>query len=200
MHSTRFGFTERPLLRKPHTAFGRSGEFTPGGNEFDEATKDLTEDDLLLPWLMAGHAKELGYSVGSKKDPSQNDHRNQTRYFYLYMLFRVASQVLSGSPQLEPSARLGFYKQLFKLRDDYLVNGADETAFKAFKAILDTADKLVATYMNWPRSGHWFQDRNAFPMKNQDLLIENRRRGLFRPVGDLFVTQSSLEKGRDSAW
>ena len=100
------------MLRKPHTAFGRSGEFTPGGNEFDEATKDLAEDDLLVPWLMAGHAKELGYSVGSKKDPSQNDHRNQTRYFYLYMLFRVASQVLSGSPQLEPSARLGFYKML----------------------------------------------------------------------------------------
>ena len=175
------------VLRKPHTAFGRSGEFTPGGNEFDEATKDLTEDDLLVPWLMAGHAKELGYSVGSKKDPSQNDHRNQTRYFYLYMLFRVASQVLSGSPQLEPSARLGFYKQLFKLRDDYLVNGADETAFKA---ILDTADKLVATYMNLASLGHWFQDRNAF-LKNQDLLIENR---IVQASGDLFVTQSELRK------
>jgi hypothetical protein len=103
------------ILRKPHTAFGRSGEFTPGGSEFDEATTGLTEDDLLVPWLMAGHAKELGYSVGSKKGPSQNDHRNQTRYFYLYMLFRVASQVLSGSPQIELPARSGFYEQLLKL-------------------------------------------------------------------------------------
>ena len=85
------------VLRKPHTAFGRSGEFTPGGSEFDEVTKALTEDDLLVPWLMARHAMDRGYSIGSKKSLGPNDYRNQTRYFYLYMLFRVASQVLTGN-------------------------------------------------------------------------------------------------------
>ena len=175
------------ILRKPHTAFGRSGEFTPGGNEFDEATTGLTEDDLLIPWLMAGHAKELGYSVGSKKGPSQNDHRNQTRYFYLYMLFRVASQVLSGSPQIEPSARSGFYEQLLTLRDNYRANGEEETAFKA---LLDTADKLVATYMNLASLGHWYQDRNAF-LKSQDLLIETK---IGQASGDLLVTQADLRE------
>ena len=136
---------------------------------------------------MAGHAKELGYSVGSKKGPAQNDHRNQTRYFYLYLLFRVASQVLSGSPQIEPSARSGFYEQLLKLRDNYRANAEEETAFKA---ILDTADKLVATYMNLASLGHWYQDRNAF-LKSQDLLIENK---IGQASGDLLVTQTDLRE------
>ena len=180
-------FYAAAILRKPHTAFGRSGEFTPGGNEFDEVSTGLTEDDLLVPWLMAGHAKELGYSVGSKKGPSQNDHRNQTRYLYLYMLCRVASQVLSGSPHVEPSARSVFYEQLLTLRDDHHAHAKDDTVFKA---ILDTADRLVATYMNLASLGNWYQDRNAF-LKSQDLLLENR---IVQASGDLLVTETELRE------
>ena len=149
---------------------GGAGEFTPGGTEFDQAMKDLTEYDLLVPWLMAGHAVERGYSIGSKKDLTQNDYRNQTRYFYLFMLFRVASQVLSGSPQVEPSQRQDFYEQLLKLRLDYLASSGQETAFKA---ILDTADNLVATYMTMAHEFDWFYDRNAF-LKSQELLNQER--------------------------
>ena len=158
------------ILRKPHTAFGRSGEFTPGGTEFEQAMKDLTEYDLLVPWLMAGHAAERGYSIGSRKSLTQNDYRNQTRYFYLFMLFRVASQVLSGSPQVAPSQRQDFYEQLLKLRNDYLTSSGQETAFKA---ILDTADNLVATYMTMAHEFDWFYDRNAF-LKSQELLNQER--------------------------
>ena len=173
------------ILRKPHTAFGRSGEFTPGGNEFDEAMKDLNEGDLLIPWLMAGHAMERGYSVGSKKVLNQNDYRNQTRYFYLFVLFRVASQVISGSPQVEPSKRLRFYEQLLQLRSEYL---DDADADTAFKAILDTADNLVATYMNMAQQFGWFYDRNAF-LKSHDLLDEER---IAQASGSFLVKQAEL--------
>ena len=175
------------ILRKPHTAFGRSGEFTPGGNEFDETIKDLTEDDLLVPWLMARHAMERGYSVGSKKDLSQNDYRNQTRYFYLCMLFRVASDVLSGSPQVELSNRRDFYEQLLKLRGDYLDNSEEDTAFKA---ILDTADQMVAIYMNMAQQSEWFYDRNAF-LKSPELLNEER---IVLASGSFLVNKAEIKE------
>ena len=175
------------ILRKPHTAFGRSGEFTPGGSEFDEAIKDLTVDDLLVPWLMAKHAMERGYSVGSKKDPTQNDYRNQTRYFYLYMLFRVASQVLLESPQVDPSKRQNFYDQLLRLRCDHRTKAGEETAFQS---MLDTADKLVATYMSLANLSKWFQDRNAF-LKSQDLLMEER---IVLSSSELTVNESRLRE------
>lgn len=179
------------ILRKPHTAFGRSGEFTPGGSEFDEAIKDLSEDDLLVPWLMAKHAVDLGYTVRSKKDPTQNDFRNQTRYFYLFVLFRVASQVLLESTQIDPLQRQDFYLQLLTLRDSYLANNAQEDT--AFHAMLDTADRMVSTYMNLASHSNWFQDRNAF-LKNQDLLMEDR---IILASSELSVRQQDIrEKAR----
>lgn len=174
------------VLRKPHTAFGRSGEFTPGGSEFDEVTKALTEDDLLVPWLMARHAMDRGYSIGSKKSLGQNDYRNQTRYFYLYMLFRVASQVLTGTPEIDPINRLDFYEQLLKLREDYLAKPAEETAFRA---ILDIADNLVATYMTMANQFKWFYDRNAF-LKNQELLNQER---IVQASGQLVLKEAELK-------
>ena len=174
------------VLRKPHTAFGRSGEFTPGGSEFDEVTKALTEDDLLVPWLMARHAMDRGYSIGSKKSLGPNDYRNQTRYFYLYMLFRVASQVLTGTPEIDPIYRLDFYEQLLKLRDDYLARPSEETAFRA---ILDIADNLVATYMTMANQFKWFYDRNAF-LKNQELLNQER---IVQASGQLVLKEAELK-------
>ena len=176
------------ILGKPHTAFGRSGAFTPGGNEFDDVMKDLNEEDLLVPWLMARHAVERGYSIGSKKDLTQKtDYRNQTRYFYLYMLFRVASQVLCGSPLVDPSRRQELYKKLLKLRSDYEANGGEETAFKA---MLDTADHLVATYMNLAQQFEWFYDRNAF-LKSQEILNQER---IVQASGELLVKDAELRE------
>ena len=174
------------VLRKPHTAFGRSGEFTPGGSEFDEVTKALTEEDLLVPWLMAHHAVERGYSVRSQKSLAQNDYRNQTRYFYLYLLFRVASQVLTGTPEIDSIKRLEFYDQLLKLRDDYLAKPSEETAFRA---ILDIADNLVATYMTMAAQFNWFYDRNAF-LKNQELLNQER---IVQASGQLVLKEAELK-------
>jgi len=175
------------VLSKPHTAFGRSGEFTPGGSEFEEATKDLTQDDLLIPWLMARHAMERGYSIGSKKNATLSDYRNQTRYLYLYVVFRIASQVLNGSQQIDRSSRDVFYGQLAQLRDDYVANDEGNTAFGA---ILDIADDLVATYMGLAHQLHWFYDRNAF-LKSQELLNEER---IAQASGQLFLKAGELEE------
>ena len=175
------------ILGKPHTAFGRSGEFTPGGSEFDEVTKDLTEDDLLVPWLMAQHAEERGYSIGSKRTLAQNDYKNQTRYFYLYMMFRVASQLLTGVPQVTPSNRADFYEQLITLRNKYLNNNQEETTFKS---ILDVADLLVATYMGMAQQFGWFQDRNAY-LKSQELLNEER---IAQASGPLIIREAEIKQ------
>jgi hypothetical protein len=115
---------------------------------------------------MARHAEARGYSIGAKHGVAPDDFRNQTRYLYLYMLFRVVSQVLTGTPEIDNTNRQEFYAKLTKLRADYLAGSAEQTAFAA---LLDAADTVVATYMGLARELNWFFDRNAF-LKSQELL------------------------------
>ena len=102
------------------------------------------------------------------------------------MLFRVASQVLTGTPEIDPINRLDFYEQLLKLRDDYLSRPSEETAFGA---ILDIADNLVATYMTMANQFKWFYDRNAF-LKNQELLNQER---IVQASGQLVLKEAELK-------
>ena len=86
---------------------------------FDEVTENLTSADLLVPWLIAGDAASLGYSVGAKWHDKGEDHRSQTRYFFLYVFFRFASQVLLEATHIDLDRRPDLYDALVKLRDDF---------------------------------------------------------------------------------
>ena len=136
---------------------------------------------------MAQYAEERGYSLGTKKSLAEDDYRNQTRYFYLYMLFRVTSQVLRETPEIDPTTRHEFYQQLIQLRDDHLARPSEETPFLA---LLDIADTVVATYMGMASQLKWFFDRNAF-LKSQDLLNQER---ILQASGQLLLKEKDLRQ------
>ena len=75
---------------------------------------------------------------------------------------------------------------MLKLRDDYLARPSEETAFRA---ILDIADNLVATYMTMANQFKWFYDRNAF-LKNQELLNQER---IVQASGQLVLKEAELK-------
>lgn len=156
------------VLGKPHTAFGRSINFTPGGREFDEIMDGLTPDDLLVPWLVAQDAGALGYSKGAKWDAGADDHRNQTRYFFLYIFFRVVNEVLRKSPVADLATRHQLYRDIVRLRK----HGGDEKP-DPYADFLRIADGAVGTYMKLASANRWYQDRNSF-LKRDELLDESR--------------------------
>lgn len=147
------------VLGKPHTAFGRSGQFAPEGDEFNRTMEGITVDDLLVPWLMAQQAVELGYSAGAKRAISSHDeHRNQTRYFYLYVLFHIAARILFDA---ETADRFDLYRSFMRLRDSRAQAG-HETRQHPFTQLLSKADQCVKTYMTLARNQNWYTDRNSF--------------------------------------
>jgi hypothetical protein len=156
------------ILAKPHTAFGRSGEFTPGGSEFDNIMLDLTTDDLLVPWMTARYAEGLGYSVGAKWHAATDDHRNQTRYFYLYGFFRIANTILHDSSVIDRSRRGELYRLVLSLHQDHQRTPANDSLLSR---LLNKADVFVSTYMALAAANKWYADRNAF-LKSQELLAE----------------------------
>lgn len=158
------------VLGHPHTAFGRSGDFTPGGREFDEIMEGLTSDDLLVPWIIAKHAEQKGYSVGARWHATAEDHRNQTRYFFLYCFFRIAAQLVRGTPTLDHGTRHSLYDDLLRMREHSLASPDGDSPFRD---ILKIADTVVLTYMTLAQSENWYVDRNAF-LKREDLLDEVR--------------------------
>lgn len=157
---------------KPHVAFGRSGDFTPGGAEFDEVIKNLYADDLLYPWLVAQDAQhgDLHYSVGAKWYAGGDDHQNQTRYFFLYLFYRVAHEVLLGSPMIDAASRSKLYADIAALRQHWLTT---PDAVTPYHRLLVAADQSVVTYMALAKTKTWYADRNAF-LKSTDLLTEDR--------------------------
>jgi hypothetical protein len=52
------------VLGKPQDAFGRSGDFAPGGQKFEGLVNELTADSLFVPWMIAQQAQGIGYTKG----------------------------------------------------------------------------------------------------------------------------------------
>ena len=162
-------FYSAAVLGQPHTAFGRSGDFTPGGREFDIVMDGLTADDLFIPWLVARDAAERGYSVGAKLHVSGDDHRNQTRYFFAYMFFRVVSTVFHDTPDVDTATRGDLYQKLLRLRDQANAPDAPDAPDAPYRQLLELADGAVATYMALAKRQNWYTDRNAF-LKGSEIL------------------------------
>lgn len=174
------------ILGRPHIAFGRSGDFTPGGREFDKID-DLQADDLLVPWLIAQDGAALGYSVGAKHGSTGEDHRNQTRYFFLYVMFWITSQVLQDSTKVDPSTRHDLYAKLIRLQQHHLQAQADENPFRQLLAM---ADETVFTYMNLAKQQNRYEDRNAF-LKSAELVNES---GLLMASGAALMRKDTIRR------
>ena len=155
------------VFGKPHIAFGRSGDFTPEGKEFDAVMGGIIPNDLLVPWIVARDAQDMGYSVGAKRNQPLDDHRNQTRFLFLYYFFRVAARVLLDMPKVEMDKREELYDSITRLRQK------DSKGEPVYKELLNKADGIVSTVMQLAVAEKWFSDRNAF-LKQQELLDEKK--------------------------
>ncbi len=153
------------VLGKPHIAFGHSGEFMPGGREFEEVVKDLQPDDVFVPWIIAQHARELGYTAIAQRNPVPGtSHRGQTRYLFLFLFFRLLrEEVVKGSTNEK------MYSLLKSLKADYDQNPQPQHLFYQLLALTDEA---VATYMALAESQLWYKDRGAF-LKSKELIQED---------------------------
>ena len=157
---------------KPHLAFGRSIAFTPGGQEFDELVRDLRSDDLLVPWLIANHAKVLGYTSTNLRDPQpSNRHRVQTRYLFLYLFFRILRETLRQAG-LRVEERSHVYEILKPLEAEYRILTVSREQHP-FGRLLRLADLSVVTYMRLAERERWFLDRNSY-LKRDELINETR--------------------------
>jgi hypothetical protein len=159
------------LLGKPYLTFGHSGDFTPGGREFDETVKDIEADDLLIPWMIAAQARELGYTAIAQRNPKpETAHRGQTRYFFLYLFFRLAKDVFIRYSSNDAPTKHDIYRMLKAIKADY---DLQPNPNHPFYQLLTLTDVGVATYMDLAEDERWFSDRNSF-FKREELIRNNR--------------------------
>ena len=155
------------ILEKPYNAFGRSAEFTPGGEEYDNVVENLSGDDLLIPWQISGYASQQGYTKVTQRNPQPGtEHRAQTRYFFLFLFFRLTREALT-QVQL-PIDKNGIYKALHMLIEDYKKTPDNS---HAFATLLQLTDDAVATYMDLAEQQKRYTDRNSF-LKRVELIDE----------------------------
>ena len=160
------------ILNKPHDTFGHSGNFMPGGEKFDEVIKDVKSDDLLVPWMIAGQAREkLGYTAMAQRNPQEGtEHRTQTRYLFLYLFFRLAREILTRVMGKSEVTKDEMYHMLKEVKEDYDKNPQQQHPF--YQLLLLT-DEAIATYMALAEAERWYTDRNSF-LKREELISEGR--------------------------
>lgn len=165
-------FYAASMLGKPNDAFGRSGDFMPGGEKFDDVAKDLTAQDLLVPWLVASAARELlGYTAQAKHNPAPGtEHRAQTRFLFLYLFFMLTRNALAIMQPNTDFSRQDLYHMIMIMREDYKLH---LRADHPFRKLLTLTDEAIATYMELAKIGEWYTDRNSF-LKREDLLKIDR--------------------------
>jgi len=186
-------------LGKPHLAFGHSSYFAPGGEEFVETVKGLTADDLLLLWTLALQARKLGYTDRkhrAHRRSTSDEHREQTRYLFLFLLFRLLSLVVIelDTTGEDPGPGLGrrirnrlarftldttgedpgpgrerIYSILKVIKADY-----DQTPYPEhpFNRLLTLADESVSAFMELAELDGWSRDRTAFLASKESIQEE----------------------------
>jgi hypothetical protein len=187
-------------LGKPHLAFGHSSYFAPDGEEFVKTVDGLTADDLLHSWTLFQQARKLGYTDRihrAKRRSSSDEHREQTRYLFLFLLFRLLSLVVIelDATAEDPGPGLGrrvrnrlarfsldatggdpgpsrerIYSVLKAVKADY-----DQTphAEHPFNRLLTLADESVSALMELAEVDGWSRDRTAF-LASKEAIQEER--------------------------
>lgn len=159
------------LLGKPHLAFGHSSYFAPGGEEFEKTIDSLTCDDLLIPWMLAGHARILGYTNRTRKPGQQTEeHRIQTRYFFLFLFFRLLKDVTIKLTKKQEISNGEMYSLLKIIKEDY---DRESLPQHPFAHLLTLSDETVATYMALAEQERWYSDRSAFFKSKESIKEEH---------------------------
>jgi hypothetical protein len=159
------------LLNKPHLAFGHSSSFAPGGDEFEKAMENLTSDDLLIPWMIAGHARKRGYTNRTRQTDQQREpHRIQTRYFFLFLFFRLFKEVITKLTGKKEVSKSEIYQILKVVQADYDLSPQLD---HPLNVLLSLSDESVATFMALAETGQWYTDRSAFFKSKESIKEEH---------------------------
>jgi hypothetical protein len=144
----------------------------PGGEKFDEVAKNLTADDLLVPWLVASAAKEaLGYTAQARHNPKPGtEHRAQTRFLFLYFFFLLAQNTLTKLLSSSDYSRYDLYKMLKEIKEDYDQHPESD---HPFYQLLSLTDEAVVIYMALAEEENCYTDRNSF-LKREELIKPDR--------------------------
>ncbi len=155
------------ILGKPHDAFGRSGEFMPEGEKFHLIT-NLSVDDLFIPWMIAGEAKNrLGYTTSTqRKSTPDTMHRVQTRYHFLYLFFRFSREVLSTITMKSEVKDEEIYLMLNAIKADFEKHPREQ---HPFLQLLTLTDEAIYTYMRLAEQQRWYTDRNSFLHREESI-------------------------------
>lgn len=157
------------VLGKPYLAFGHSSYFAPGGEEFDKTVENLSSDDLFIPWTLAGYARKLGYTDRTRYKVNTEEHRIQTRYFFLFLFFRLTRETVAKLLGKKEFMNKEMYHVLKIIKDDYEQN--PETSHPFYK-LLSLADEAMAIFMELAETDRWYNDRSAF-LKSKESIRED---------------------------
>ncbi len=139
----------------------------PGGEKFNLIT-NLSVDDLFIPWMIAGQAKErLGYTPSTQRKSTPDTlHRVQTRYHFLYLFFRFAREVVSTITKKNEVREEEIYLMLNAIKADYDKNPREQ---HPFLQLLSLADEAIYTYMRLATQLGWYTDRNSFLHREESI-------------------------------
>src|SRR5262249_5921602 len=119
--------------------------------------ENLTSDDLLIPWMIAGHTRKRGYTNRTRQTDQQREpHRIQTRYFFLFLFFRLFKDVITKLTGKKEASKSEIYQILKVVQADYDLNPQSD---HPLNVLLSLSDESVATFMALAETGQWYTDR-----------------------------------------
>jgi len=128
--------------------------------------KTLTVDDLFIPWIIAGQAKEkLGYTTYNPRNAKPNAmHRIQTRHHFLYFFFRLVKELLVAMNVDTTKENLYHFLEAIKANYDQYPQENHP-----FFQLLSLTDGVVYTFMTLAAREKWYTDRNSFLHREESI-------------------------------
>lgn len=155
----------------PHMAFGNSGLFAPDGAKFNEIMDSITSDDLIVPWLVAKEAEKVGYKKrfqGNDEERKENDHRIQTRYFFLFLFFECLERCLTKQYEQGVDS-----KKIYEIIKKFKKEEKNKEIDSLFQKLIADIDDVMLYFVTIAESEGWYQDKAAF-LERSELLSEAR--------------------------
>jgi hypothetical protein len=169
------------ILGKPHLAFGHSGDFAPGGTEFEKFVEELTADDLFVPWMIAKQGERWGYAAKAQREASpETKHQIQTRYLFLYIFFRLVREMVAKILVETDASQVtkDMYRILKALKTDYDQHTESE---HPFAQLLSITDEVVFTLINLAEEEQGYKDRASF-LESKELIEGTRVNPIIGPA------------------
>lgn len=187
------------VLGKPHLAFGHSGEFAPGGSEFEKIVEKLTADDLFIPWMIAKQGERLGYVVKAPRAIStEAKHRVQTRYLFLFIFFRLVHEIIVKGMGKSDTIDITYemYGLLKLLKGDYDKHSLPD---HPFAQLLTITDEVVFTLINLAEEEEGYKDRASF-LESKDLIDGTRVNPVLGPARlKVYSVTNQIQKIKEKA-